>query len=111
MSVFGDNLKRIRMERGLTQDDLADMVGTSKQVISRYENGQRSPKVTVVAFYAGLLNVPISQLIGEEELKKQPYSIEEERLIAAYRRAEPVIARAALEMLENHPAKAEERLA
>lgn len=49
----------------MTQDEFAALLGTSKQVVSRYENGQRSPKVSVVAEYAEKLGVPISALTGE----------------------------------------------
>lgn len=67
VTVFGENLKRLRLERNMSQDDLALLLGTSKQVISRYETGQRSPKVSVVAAYAEKLGVSISMLtIGED---------------------------------------------
>ena len=62
MSTFGDNLRKIRKEKNMTQDELAVVLGTSKQVLSRYENGQRSPKVSVVSEYAEKLGVPINAL-------------------------------------------------
>lgn len=62
MSSFGENLRNLRMERGLSQEELARLLGTTKQVISRYENGQRSPKVTIVAAYAEKLGVSIGYL-------------------------------------------------
>lgn len=62
MATFGDKLKQIRLERNLTQDELAKLLGTSKQVISRYENRLRSPKIDVVAEYAALLGVPVDYL-------------------------------------------------
>lgn len=65
MSDFGSNLKQLRMAQNMTQDDLAELLGTSKQVISRYENGQRSPKVSVVGEFARVLGVSISELTGE----------------------------------------------
>lgn len=65
MSVFGDNLRKIRKEKGMTQDEFAALLGTSKQVVSRYENGQRSPKVSVVSEYAEKLGVPIVELTGD----------------------------------------------
>ena len=49
---FGTKLKETRLQRGLTQEQLADILGTSKQVISRYENGQRSPKLSIAIQYA-----------------------------------------------------------
>lgn len=73
MSIsFGKKLKTIRAERGWTQDDLASRLGTSKQVISRYENGQRSPKITVVQAYADVLGVSRSFLIDDGQLQVQP---------------------------------------
>ena len=67
MKRFGENLKRIRLERGWTQEEMANILHTSKQVISRYENGQRSPRVSVAADYADLLGVPVSKLMPEKE--------------------------------------------
>lgn len=59
MAQFGDKLKSLRIKRGLTQEELAEILGTSKQVISRYENNLRSPKVDVVQDYAEKLNVSV----------------------------------------------------
>lgn len=56
--TFGDKLKHIRKERGLTQEAMADLLKTSKQVLSRYENGKRTPKITVAQQYAAVLGVP-----------------------------------------------------
>lgn len=62
MSSFGDSLRKIRKDKNLTLDELAALLGTSKQVLSRYENGQRSPKVSIVADYADKLGLTISEL-------------------------------------------------
>ena len=65
MSPFGENLRKIRNMRGMSQEEFADLLGTSKQVISRYETAQRSPKVSTVAEYAEKLGVSISELTGD----------------------------------------------
>ncbi|MDO5299362.1 MAG: XRE family transcriptional regulator [Clostridia bacterium] len=62
---FGDILKQLRKERGLSQDELAALLGTTKQVISRYETKQRVPRLSVVAGFAQKLGVPLSSLSGE----------------------------------------------
>ena len=62
---FGDILKQLRQERGLSQEELATMLGTTKQVISRYETKKRIPRLSVVADYAQKLGVPLSALSGE----------------------------------------------
>lgn len=70
--AFGDTLKRIRMERGLSQDKLAALLGTTKQVISRYETNQRVPQLTVVETFARKLNVPLTVLTGEASAMPDP---------------------------------------
>lgn len=62
MAKFGDKLKALRVSRDLTQEELAGILGTTKQVISRYENNQRSPKIDVVLEYSERLGVPIDYL-------------------------------------------------
>ena len=62
---FGDILKQLRQERGLSQEELAARLGTTKQVISRYETKKRIPRLSVVADYAQKLGVPLSALSGE----------------------------------------------
>ncbi|MBP3656979.1 MAG: helix-turn-helix domain-containing protein [Clostridia bacterium] len=68
MMEFGDILKQLRKERGLSQDELAALLGTTKQVISRYETKQRVPKLSIVAEFARRLELPLSALTGDEEL-------------------------------------------
>lgn len=71
---FGRILKQLRKERGLSQDELAAKLGTTKQVISRYENGQRMPRLSVVSEYARKLGVPLSALSGEEDAPQETVS-------------------------------------
>ena len=61
---FGENLKSYRLEQGLTLEQLAEKLDTSKQVLSRYENNKRSPKLNIVLEYAARLGVPVSTLTG-----------------------------------------------
>jgi len=61
---FGDKLKQIRIDRNMSQEEMGELLGTSKQVISRYETNQRTPKITIVEEYARKLNVPLEYLIN-----------------------------------------------
>lgn len=71
MTKFGEHLRKIRKARGMSQEELALLLGTSKQVISRYENGQRSPRISVASEYAQKLGIPLS------ELEDDPYAQQE----------------------------------
>ena len=63
MSSFGEKLKTYRSAMGYSQNQLAEIVNTSKQVISRYESQQRVPKLTVAQKYADALHLPLIFLI------------------------------------------------
>ena len=64
MSAFSENLRRMRFERHMTQEEFADLLGTTKQNISRYESGAVSPKISTAAMIASKLGVSLSELNG-----------------------------------------------
>lgn len=64
--TFGEIIKQIRLEKGMSQEEFARLLGTTKQVLSRYETNQRTPKVTTANEYAIKLNVPLSLLLGDD---------------------------------------------
>jgi len=66
-TTFGKRLRQIRKERGMTQDEFAKILGTSKQILSRYEREDRSPRIEVVRKYAEKLSVSADYLLGDEE--------------------------------------------
>lgn len=69
---FSKRLKQIRESRNMSQDEFANLLGTSKQVISRYETAQRTPKITTVYEYAEKLGVSLEQLTGYEAYSLEP---------------------------------------
>lgn len=70
---FGQRLRQIRKEVGENQDDFAARIGTSKQVLSRYENGQRTPKISLVEKYAESLGVSVDYLMGATDQKEAAF--------------------------------------
>ena len=75
---FGTKLKYLRTQREWSQEQMANFLGTSKQVISRYENSQTTPKIDVAAKYASKLGVSADALIDNTKseadlfIRKQP---------------------------------------
>ena len=67
MGDFGTVLREIRLKRRMTQQELADMLGTSKQVVSRYENGINSPKLSTVKDYAQKLGLSTERMFKTYE--------------------------------------------
>jgi len=66
LGKFGDALRSIREQRGWTLDEMAKKLNTTKQALSRYERGERTPKITVAAKFAEILDVPLELLLGYE---------------------------------------------
>lgn len=64
---FGAKLKDYRRINGISQEDLAKKLNTTKQVISRYENEQRSPKLSVAVEYSAKLGIPIDVLVDDKK--------------------------------------------
>lgn len=60
---FGQSIRRLRKERGWTQDELAARIGTSKQVVSTYELGKRTPHIAVAQKYADIFGVALEEML------------------------------------------------
>ena len=55
--TVGENIRRIRKERGLTQKQLGELVGASEAYIRAYESGRRNPKPSSLEKIANALAV------------------------------------------------------
>lgn len=67
---FGKKMKEIREQNHWSLEDMAKKLDTTKQALSKYERGERTPKVTVAAKFADILGIPLEQLIGLEEAEQ-----------------------------------------
>jgi transcriptional regulator with XRE-family HTH domain len=61
---FRDNLKELRIEKGLGQVELAKAIGVSKGVISLWENGLREPSMYSLIMLAKFFGTSIDELVG-----------------------------------------------
>lgn len=66
MSI-GENVKKIRVDAGLTQKELGERLGITSQSIAQWETGRREPKYQSMVKIADALNVPVSSLYGISE--------------------------------------------
>lgn len=60
-----DTLSRLRKERNLTQEELARKAGITKNTIGNLEKGHGQPRMGTAAAIAAALDVPLSELIGD----------------------------------------------
>ena len=63
MENFGKRLRRLRKERGLTQDDIAAAIGVSRQIISRWERNEAVPKAGNLTALADTLGISADYLL------------------------------------------------
>ena len=64
---IGANIKKIRLERGLTQKQLGDLCGMADSAIRRYESGRGNPTNKTLMRIAAALNVSIEVLMFSDE--------------------------------------------
>ena len=67
MNLIGNNIKIIRKQIGLTQEELALHIGVTPQAVSRWENGTGMPDISMVVPLAKTLNVSTDYLFGLEK--------------------------------------------
>ncbi|HEY6761088.1 MAG TPA: helix-turn-helix transcriptional regulator [Baekduia sp.] len=63
VQAFARNLRAARIAAGMTQEDLALATGLDMSNISRYEAGDREPRITMVAKLAAHLDVSPGELL------------------------------------------------
>ena len=66
--TFGEKLKLLRYEKGLTQDDIGYLLNVTKSCISCYENGTRQPSVEILLELATYFHVSVDFLLGIEKI-------------------------------------------
>lgn len=65
---FGRNLRRHRIQRQLSQEELADISGLHRTYISGLERGIRNPSISIVAKLADALKIEPSELLDRQDL-------------------------------------------
>lgn len=77
MKIYlGENLKRLRLQKELTQEKLAEFLGVTFQSVSRWERGEAFPDITMLPAISSFFNVTVDSLLGiskasnEEKIKE-----------------------------------------
>lgn len=66
MSFLPSNLRFLRKQKGITQQDLADQLDVQRTMISAYEDGRSEPKLATLQKICELLEVGMDELIGHD---------------------------------------------
>lgn len=63
---FAENLKQLRKENGLSQEDLAEMLDVSRQAVSKWEQGSGYPEVEKLLLLSNKLCISLDHLMSSE---------------------------------------------
>ena len=66
LATIGQNLQSIRKRRGLTQKELGDKTGLTREAIAAYEAGRSHLMDTTLPDMATVLRVPVNEIPGKE---------------------------------------------
>lgn len=69
---FSQIVKSLRLERGWSQQEVADRAGLNKMTISQYENGKRKPSFEVIEALAEIFHVDMNYLLGYTDKIEKP---------------------------------------
>lgn len=71
MESVAKNLRRLRRERGMTQEEVADRLGVSFQSVSKWERGESEPSLSMLPELACLFDVSTDEIYGMAEIRKR----------------------------------------
>ena len=78
MKTLGERIADLRRERGITQENLAGIIGVSAQAISKWENNATMPDIMLLPIIADTLGVTIDELFGiRHKVQEKPINCEE----------------------------------
>ena len=70
---FAENLKQVRKEKNLSQEELAEILDVSRQAVSKWEQGIGYPEVEKLLLMSNRLNISLDSLMATEK-ELQPMS-------------------------------------
>lgn len=104
MSVHAERIRERRKQLRISQEDLADVLGTTQSQISRYEKGENDPTGEILAALASALETSADWLLGLTDdvarpvTSKSDLSEDEKQLLEIYRRKSPEVRRKVLDV-------------
>ena len=70
---IGKFIAELRKEKGLTQEQLAEKLNVSNKSISRWENGNTMPDLSLIPLLSEVLDITINELINGGRIEKEDY--------------------------------------
>lgn len=103
--TIGQRLKEARLQRGMTQPELAEAVGVTKGAIGNYETDLSSPKEPILIKLMEVLRIDANYLYQDYITSTSPLSPDEEHLLSLWRGANDQARSDVIDLLEKHQRK------
>ena len=68
--TIGENIRRLRLERKMTQEQLAEVLNVTNAAVSKWERGDSLPDITMLFPIAEFFGVSVDNLMGYDEYLK-----------------------------------------
>ena len=69
---FGDNLRKIRKSKKMSQEQLAEKMNVTRQSVSKWENGESLPDIVSIMSLSDLYQISIDELLkGDKRMKEK----------------------------------------
>lgn len=68
MATYSNRIRELREAKSLSQDQLAEKLGITKQAVSQYERGVRKPSVPMLEALCDYFNVSSDYLLGKDDV-------------------------------------------
>ncbi|MCX7747318.1 MAG: helix-turn-helix domain-containing protein [Clostridia bacterium] len=68
--AFKEIIKKLRVEKDLTQDELAKVLNVKRSTVSGYESGRNEPSYEILQKLSDYFDVTVDFLLGKTEVKK-----------------------------------------
>ena len=67
--TFGQRLSRLRKNMNYTQEDIASKLHVTAQAVSKWENDNSSPDISILVALSDIFNITVDELLGKETNK------------------------------------------
>lgn len=99
--TFGEKLKKLRIEKGLTQEQLAEKIYVTRTAVSKWETDRGYPSVDSLKLLSDIFGVSVDSLISRDDIKNKQ-SLEKKRKRVFYIISAGFLAAAVLFVLLAH---------
>lgn len=108
MLYLSENIRKHRMMKNLTQEDVADSLGITAQSVSKWERGESYPDITLLPALAHIFETSIDLLVGMDEIRAEEAQYRIHNKAVNYQRsgvydAAEKVYREALHLYPNQP--------